>query len=124
MVDYSMPLEHFAFVDRTERARHEREGSEDAAASELAATKIGHVPFDAMGYPHVIELVSPEGAREIVFTNDIGRIAGRPAEYVANRHDAKTPAPSGAEDQERKEPAPAAQHIEHGYGSVEIPKGK
>ena len=124
MVDYAMPLEHFSFADRHERARHEREGSEDAAASGLSAAKIGHVPFDAMGYPHVIELVSPDGSREIVFASDIGRIAGRPAEYVANRHDARTDAPSGASEQEEERPAPVAQHIEHGYGSVEIPKGK
>lgn len=123
MVDYAMPLEHFAFADRGDRARHEREGSDDAEASPLAAVKIGHVPFDAMGYPHVIELVSPEGAREIVFANDIGRIAGRAGEYVANRHDVRTSAPSGTED-EKKRSAPVAQHIEHGYGSVEIPKGK
>lgn len=119
-----MPLEHFAFADRSDRARHERDGSDDAAATEVSAAKIGHVPFDAMGYPHVVELVAPGGEREIVFANDIGRIAGRPGEYVANRHDADTTAPSGASGQKKEGPAPAAQHIERGYGLVEIPKGK
>jgi hypothetical protein len=124
MVDYAMALEHFAFADRSDRARHERDGSEDAEATGISATKIGHVPFDAMGYPHVIELLVSGGDREIVFANDIGRIAGRPAEYVANRHDGHDGAHSGAPGQRKEGPAPAAQHIEHGYGSVEIPKGK
>lgn len=123
MVDYAMPLGHFAFADRGERARHERDGSDDAEATDISAVRIGRVPFDAMGHPHVIELVGPGGGREVVFANDIGRIAGRPGEYVANRHDARACAPSGAHE-ERKEPAPAAQHIGYGYGSVEIPKGK
>jgi len=124
MVDYAMPLEHFAFADRSERARHERDGSADAEATTIAAARIGRVPFDAMGYPHVIELLVPGGDREIVFANDIGRIAGRPAEYVANRQNAHGDAHPGAPGEGKEGPAPAAQHIEHGYGSVEIPKGK
>lgn len=119
-----MPLEHLAFADRSDRARHERDGSGDASATDLTAAKIGHVPFDAMGYPHVIELIARDGEREIVFANDIGRIAGRPGEYVANRRDDHEGAPSGAPGRRKEEPAPVAQHIEHGYGSVEIPKGK
>lgn len=124
MVDYAMPLEHFAFADRSERARHERDGSADAEATTIAAARIGRVPFDAMGYPHVIELLAPGGDREVVFANDVGRIAGRPSEYVANRHDGQSGAHHDAPGEEKEGPAPAAQHIEHGYGSVEIPKGK
>ena len=124
MVDYAMPLEHFAFPARSDRARHERDGSDDAAATTMVAAKIGHVPFDAMGYPHVVELVAPDGERELVFANDIGRIAGRAGQYVANRREEHADASSDASGQEKEESAPAAQHIEHGYGSVEIPKGK
>jgi hypothetical protein len=124
MVDYAMPLDHFRFPDRRDRARHEREGTSGAFATPCVATAVGRSPVDAIGYPHVVDIALPSGRHEIVFASDAGRIAGRPAEYVANRRERTDPAPAGASQARRQGPAPAAQHVAEQHGSVEIPKGK
>lgn len=124
MVDFAMPLEHFAFATREERVRHERDGTSDDRATDFQAKVVGHAPMDPVGYPYVIELATPDGRREIVFASPAGRIAGRPGQYVANRGEAHDTAPPGAMSKEEEGPAPVAQHIDQEYGSVEIPKGK
>ena len=127
MIDYSQPLEHFAFPLRTDSARHERDGTPDERATEFEVVAVGIMPIDATGYPHVLALVSGEGARDLVFANHEGRIAGRQGEYVANRRDVGTDTPPATEAQSGeggRYAAPLAQPNDREYGLVERPKGK
>jgi hypothetical protein len=124
MVDFAMPLGHFAFATREERVRHERDGTPGERATDTNARIVGHMPIDPVGYPYMVELAAPDGCSEIVFASSAGRIAGRPGQYVANRGDTRDTAPAGARSEKEEGPAPVAQHIEQQYGSVEIPKGK
>jgi len=105
MVDYTMPLEHFAFPDRKDRARHEREGSDHALSTSTMVVVVGRMAIDPIGYPYVIRMTPQGGAEEVAFANADGRIAGRPGQYVANRG-----------DEARKASVPVARHVGHGHG--------
>lgn len=105
MVDYTMPLEHFAFPDRRDRIRHEREGSDDALATSTRIVAVGRMAIDPIGYPYVIRMIADAGVEEIAFANADGRIAGRPGQYVANRGDG-----------DERASAPVARHVGHGHG--------